>query len=384
MVIVRLYDVIRGILGLALVVGIAANSATAQSVVNTGFNTSDGFVTGALNPGTAISSGDFSAIFTDGQQQQGFDGQSYNVGPAGFLYINGGGGFLGASPTGDMGLIDFGQGATEVSFFGANRANGGGVTVEALGVNGSVLGSTFITQTNIQAGVNPALTTFDAASLGGLIGALRVDLPGPATNPPYAFAIDTFSATRASLVDDTVNGDFSSVAASPTAVSLSAGSNVIGGTVNSFDGVDGANSDTRDFITFTLGPNETLSAINLLDYDDPATAAGNDGNRGFYALVAGGSATNPGGGFANLGGTHLDPLAFNSDLLAGIAGGGISGGSGFSSIGPGTFTLVIQQTGPIQSDYLVDLVVTQVPEPASFALLAMVAPMLLGLRRRRR
>ncbi len=373
---------LKVVLGLGLVVGIAANSALAQSVVSTGFDAADGFATGTLNPGTTISSGDFSAIFTDGQQQQSFDGQSYNVGPAGFLYVNGGGGFQGAAATGDMGVINFGQGATEVSFFGANRANGGGVTVEALDTSGTVLGSTVITQSNIQAGVNPTLTTFNAASLGGLIGSLRVDLPGPAANAPYALAIDTFSATRASLLDESVNGDFSSVAATPTPVSLSLGSNVIGGSINSFDGVDGAGSDTRDFITFTLGAGESLAAINLLDFDDPTTAAGNDGNRGFYALIDGAVATTPGGGFTNLGGNHLDPLAFGSDLLPGIAGGGISGGTGFSSVDGGAFTLVIQQTGNVSNDYLVDLVV--VPEPASITFMAMVVPMMLGLRRRRR
>lgn len=373
---------LKVVLGLGLVVGIAANSALAQSVVSTGFDAADGFATGTLNPGTTISSGDFSAIFTDGQQQQSFDGQSYNVGPAGFLYVNGGGGFQGAAATGDMGVINFGQGATEVSFFGANRANGGGVTVEALDTSGTVLGSTVITQSNIQAGVNPTLTTFNAASLGGLIGSLRVDLPGPAANAPYALAIDTFSATRASLLDESVNGDFSSVAATPTPVSLSLGSNVIGGSIYSFDGVDGAGSDTRDFITFTLGAGESLAAINLLDFDDPTTAAGNDGNRGFYALIDGAVATTPGGGFTNLGGNHLDPLAFGSDLLPGIAGGGISGGTGFSSVDGGAFTLVIQQTGNVSNDYLVDLVV--VPEPASITFMAMVVPMMLGLRRRRR
>lgn len=382
MAILQVKAVLKACLGLALVASVAVNSAMAQSVVSTQFNTSDGFATGALNPGTSISSGDFSAIFTDGQQQQSFDGQSYNVGPAGFLYINGGAGFQGAASTGDTGVINFGQGATEVSFFGANRANGGGVTVEALDTSGAVLGSTVITQTNIQAGVNPALTTFNAASLGGLIGSLRVDLPGPAANPPYALAIDTFSATRASSLDESVNGDFSSVAATPTPVSLSLGSNVIGGSINSFDGVDGAGSDTRDFITFTLGAGESLAAINLLDYDDPTTAAGNDGNRGFYALIDGAVATNPGGGFTNLGGNHLDPLAFGSDLLPGIAGGGISGGTGFTSVDGGAFTLVIQQTGNISNDYLVDLVV--VPEPASISLVAIFAPIVLALRRRRR
>ena len=71
-----------------------------------------------------------------------------------------------------------------------------------------------------------------------------------------------------------------------------------------------------------------------------------------------------------------------SDLLPGIAGGGISGGTGFTSVDGGAFTLVIQQTGNISNDYLVDLVV--VPEPASISLVAIFAPIVLALRRRRR
>ena len=122
-----------------------------------------------------------------------------------------------------------------------------------------------------------------------------------------------------------------------------------------------------------------LDAINLLEYDDPNLPGANDGNRGFYALVAGSVASTPAGGFDNLGGDHLDPDPFGTNLLAAIAASGISGGTGFSEIGPGDYTFIIQQTGPQVSDYLVDFVL--VPEPTSAALIGIGA---LGLLRRRK
>ena len=36
---------------------------------------------------------------------------------------------------------------------------------------------------------------FNSADLGGLIGEITFDLPGPNANAPYVLAIDTFSAT---------------------------------------------------------------------------------------------------------------------------------------------------------------------------------------------
>ena len=367
-------------LALAMAAGLAVSHASAQSSVDTGFDTSDGFVTGALNPGTSLNSGDFAVTFDNGQQQQMFDGPSYNVGPAGFLFVNGGPGFTGgsgqnAASTGDQGTISFSQGATEVSFFGANRGQGAAVTVEALGLDGSVLGSQLITQTNIQAATNPTLTTFNANDLGGLIGSLRVDLPGPAANPPYVLAIDTFSATRASVFDDSVNGNASNNGAAPTAVDFSLGSNTIAGTVSNNAAVD----NNRNFYTFTIDEGQELAAINVLDVSVTDAAGAPSTNPGFFALVEGSTAETPASGFDNLGGALFSPtLDFGTDLLSLISAGGISGGSGFEEIGPGEYTFVIQQTGTEISNFLVDFVV--VPEPTSAALISLTG---LALLRRR-
>ncbi|MEM6751118.1 MAG: PEP-CTERM sorting domain-containing protein, partial [Planctomycetota bacterium] len=129
-----------------------------------------------------------------------------------------------------------------------------------------------------------------------------------------------------------------------------------------------------------IEPGEFLAEILLLEYDDPDTAGVNDGNRGFHALFDGDVAALPAFG-NNLGGNHLDPLAFGTDLLPGLAGGGISGGTGIPGgvLGPGTYTYLIQQTGPQTSDYLVDLVV--VPEPAALSMLTLGAVAVLRRRR---
>ena len=122
-----------------------------------------------------------------------------------------------------------------------------------------------------------------------------------------------------------------------------------------------------------------MDAISVVD---AAGAVSND--PGFYALIDGTTGTNPVDGFANLGGDLFAPSSLGVDLLAGISGGGESSGSGFSSIGAGDYTFVIQQTGDEVSSFSLDFQVTTaaVPEPTSTVLLAGLG--LVGLARRRR
>ena len=195
-----------------------------------------------------------------------------------------------------------------------------------------------------------------------------------------ALAIALFAglatSANAQVFDDAVNGNASSDGAAPTPVTFSLGSNIINGTVTSPGNV-------RNFYTFTIGAGQELSAINLdaISVVDAAGAVSSD--PGFYALIDGTTGTNPVDGFANLGGEFYDPSSLGVDLLAGISDGGESSGSGFSSIGAGDYTFVIQQTGDEVSSFSLDFqVTTAVPEPTSTVLLAGLG--LVGLARRRR
>ena len=185
------------------------------------------------------------------------------------------------------------------------------------------------------------------------------------------------TSANAQVVFDDANGNASSNGDAPTQVTFSLGSNVINGTVTS-------PSNVRNFYTFTIGEGQELSAINLdaISVVDAAGAVSSD--PGFYALIDGTTGTNPDAGFDNLGGALYDPLSLGVDLLAGISNGGISGGSGFSSIGAGDYTFVIQQTGDEVSSFSLDFQVSTaaVPEPTSTVLLAGLG--LVGLARRRR
>ena len=183
-------------MALAMALTLAAN-LDAQTPVETEFSTEDGFTTGD----TADVVLDELVTFSGGQQQQMFLGGAYNNGPAGFLFINGGGGFNGATSTGDTGSILFGGGgATEVSFHAANLANGPATTFTAFDVNGGLIQelTTQVSSLNSTPGDVGEILTFSAVG-GQNIDRIEVNLPGPASpvNPPYVAAIDTFSATIA-------------------------------------------------------------------------------------------------------------------------------------------------------------------------------------------
>ncbi len=184
----------------ALAVPLSASPAWATTI-STQFDNSDGFVTGDFGDVT-LTEGDFTVTFRGGQQQQMFDLPSYNVNPAGYLFINGtftGGSGQTASGDGiddDRGLVDFNQGVAEISFYAANRGNGASVRIDIFGIDDTtVLDSIFVTQTSNQLGDGALLTTITSAGVGGPIGSLGIDLPGPAANPPYVLALDTFSVT---------------------------------------------------------------------------------------------------------------------------------------------------------------------------------------------
>jgi len=199
---------------------IALATSAQATTITTGFNTSDGFITGDTSPVSV----DF-VTFSGGQQQQMFDPASYAQGPAGYLFVNGGPGFIGggaanntAASTGDTGLIDFaGAGVSDVSFFAANRGFGAATTLTVFGSDDTtVLGTLLVTSNNNNASLTgtadtapqfagrtlttPQLISLAASDFGGaVIGSILVDLPGPAGRPPYVLAIDNFFASAVPL-----------------------------------------------------------------------------------------------------------------------------------------------------------------------------------------
>ena len=192
------------------------------------------------------------------------------------------------------------------------------------------------------------------------------------------------TTANAQIVFDDANGNASSDGASPTSVVFGLGNNIINGTVTS-------PSNTRNFYTFTIGAGQELTAINLDSLNVTSEGAPST-DPGFYALVDGTTSVNPTDGFANLGGflyataasaNAPDPALQGENLLDRISSGGISDGSGFTNIGTGDYTFVIQQTGPEVSNFSLNFqVATAVPEPTSSALLIGLG--LAGLARRRR
>lgn len=173
-------------------------------------------------------------------------------------------------------------------------------------------------------------------------------------------------------------GDFSSAPGTPTALNFVVGDNQLIGSVST-------GSDTRDYITFTIAPGTQLTQLLVNEYDNPAIGGVLDGNRGFHAIIAGATSFIPNGGNIGsfLGSNHFDPPgAAGADYLPVLAAAP-TGGTGFSvPLGPGTYTYLIQQTGPEVSNY--ELSFTIVPEPGTYGWLALAGLSVVACRLRRR
>lgn len=169
--------------------------------VTTTFSSSE-FSTGSFAPVTLLSGdGTLSATFSGGVQRQSFDGPSYNDGPDAYFFINGTfTGSFGDTQSGstDIGRVVFNRGVESVSFFAADRANGQ-PSFRVLSTTGNELTSQLITATTNRPSGGATAINLDSATLGSLIGSIEFDNAGPAGNPPYVIAIDSFSATAAAV-----------------------------------------------------------------------------------------------------------------------------------------------------------------------------------------
>jgi hypothetical protein len=197
-----------------------------------------------------------------------------------------------------------------------------------------------------------------------------------------AFVTTVVTPSLALAYDEAVDGDLSSVAASPTPVSFGLGTNVVAGRVTTGT----TPTDTRDFLTFTIPAGRQLTGLRLVSWGG--------GNRGFHAINAGATSFEPSGTTDNnfLGGDHIDPIASPIEVLVELLDGDIAGVGTTAPLGPGTYSYVIQQTGPQLSDYRLEFVVSAAPAaavPASdhkslIALtLTFLGVMLIGRRRSR-
>ena len=185
----------------------------------------------------------------------------------------------------------------------------------------------------------------------------------------FAIGLAISSLAGATTVwDETVNGDLSSSATSPSALTIGVGSNVILGRMGTLatGGVD------PDFFRFTIAPGTRLTAINVTAYSPDESAGGGS----FFAIASGTSIStnNPG---LHLSNTLLSDVG---DILPQLSSNPVYGGTGLpANPGPGTYTAWFQET-LTSVGYGFDLVVTPIPEPTTIATL--IAGGTLMLRRR--
>lgn len=164
-------------------------------------------------------------------------------------------------------------------------------------------------------------------------------------------------ARAATVWDESLNGDLSSSESAPTPISLGIGLHSITGSVSAGAG------DTRDFLSFAIAEGQSLAGLLLQTWEDGTV--GGPANRGFHAMNFGATSFVPSattiGSF--LGSAHLDFVPAGTDLLPTLALAA-TGGTGFSTpLGPGTYSYLVQQTGPQINRYAIDFVVT--PEPSA-------------------
>jgi hypothetical protein len=176
--------------------------------------------------------------------------------------------------------------------------------------------------------------------------------------------------------DESSQGDLSGDPLAPTPIILGLGSNDVIGTVAGPD-------DVRDFFTFNIPDGLKFPAIFLIEYVD--IASGGDGNTGFIHIDDETTTVIPDAGNIHtvLGATHVDRTIFpnTTDNVLETLSDAPLGGSGFLvPLGPGDYTMNIQQTGTPLTGYTLRFLV--VPEPSSSLFFGLAGLLLFRLRRR--
>ncbi len=183
------------------------------------------------------------------------------------------------------------------------------------------------------------------------------------------------------LWNESVNGSLSASGASPTALTLSDGVNAVIGTVGG--------SAQQDWVALTVPTGFDLSSLVLASYVSTDS-------QGFFGVQVGPNFTSSVNSASSwLGYTHFGTGAANGSLgpvnlvgadLLPIMGNNVvdsPGSQGFTPpLNAGTYTFLIQQLGA-STAYEFDFDVTAVPEPSTFAILAVGALAFLGVLRRK-
>jgi hypothetical protein len=175
------------------------------------------------------------------------------------------------------------------------------------------------------------------------------------------------SAAAVTIWDEGVNGDLSSDPAAPTDLAVGLGTNSITGTT----------AGDMDFFTITVPDGANFTQLLLTSFESTDDLA-------FLAIQSGPVITDLSTPDNLLGWLHASAAFVGTNILDDIALG--AGALGFTvPLGPGTYTLWMQQTGAELVAYGFDLIIepAAVPEPAMAALFALGLCALAIARRRR-
>jgi hypothetical protein len=192
-----------------------------------------------------------------------------------------------------------------------------------------------------------------------------------------ALGVASSPASATVVWDETVNGDLSNSGLTATTVTFGVGSNVVQGTI----GHDATGAIDRDYFTFTIGPNQVLSSLNILAGTQTLGLSFIGLQSGTQVTLATNSATAAG----LLGWTHYGASDVGTNILDNMSIAA-NGSSGFSiPLGPGSYAIWLQEISPGGSvPYAFDFQVASVPEASTWALLLAGFGLLgLGFRRRR-
>lgn len=176
-------------------------------------------------------------------------------------------------------------------------------------------------------------------------------------------------AAAVSVYDEFVSGDLSGNPAAPTVLAIGLGTNSITGT---------ADAD-QDFFTITVPDGANFTQLLLTSFESTDDLA-------FFAIQSGPVITDLTTPTNLLGWLHASASFVGTDILDDLALSDTAGAIGFTvPLGPGTYTLVMQQTNPGLVAYGFDLIIEPavVPEPPMAALFVLGLGALAAMRRRR-